>query len=225
MILVHRSHWTRKWHEMNGWERQKAMDIEMEKGEDRDMYGGEGGNDRGQKAGSTAGNNEDDSGGGVQEASCYNRVWLLFMLRHSIIHVTASTEGGGESLQVDELVHQQQGARQAGQAGFRATTVTTRVASWNWPGETRGGETETRRQTEGEKGSRRAGGGGTTSKDSSQKRGGWGRERREEQGEEFTHLIVWTHLWRNGSQKNSIQLLTSHFQANEGDGWNLQPSK
>lgn len=49
------------------------MDIEMEKGEDRDMYGGEGGNDGGQKAGSTAGNNEDDSRG-VQEASCYNRV-------------------------------------------------------------------------------------------------------------------------------------------------------
>lgn len=44
----------------------------MEKGEDRDMYGGEGGNERGQKAGCTAGNSED--GGGVQEASCDNRV-------------------------------------------------------------------------------------------------------------------------------------------------------
>lgn len=32
-------------------------------------------------------------------------------------------------LQVDELVHQQQGAGQAGQAGFRATAVTARVAS------------------------------------------------------------------------------------------------
>lgn len=100
-------------------------------------------NDRGQKA--------VDDNGGVQGASCDNRVWLPFMLRQSMIRVYW---GWGESLQVDELVHQQQGARQAGQAGFRAATVTTRVASWNWPGETggRGGRDETGRQTEGERG-------------------------------------------------------------------------
>lgn len=34
-----------------------------------------------------------------------------------------------KSLQVDELVHQHQGACQAGQAGLGAATVTTRVAS------------------------------------------------------------------------------------------------
>lgn len=41
----------------------------MEEGEDRDMYGGEGGTDRGQKPGSTAGTNEDESGGGMKEQS------------------------------------------------------------------------------------------------------------------------------------------------------------
>lgn len=65
MILVHWSHLTSKLHEMNGRERQKVMDTEMEKGEDRDIYGGEGGNDRGQKADSIAGNSEDESGGGA----------------------------------------------------------------------------------------------------------------------------------------------------------------
>lgn len=40
MILVHWSHLTSKLHEMNGRERQKVMDTEMEKGEDRDIYGG-----------------------------------------------------------------------------------------------------------------------------------------------------------------------------------------
>lgn len=35
-------------------------------------------------------------GGGVQEASCDDRGWLPFMLRQSLIHVTASTEGGGQ---------------------------------------------------------------------------------------------------------------------------------
>lgn len=148
---------------------------------------------------------------GVQEASCDNSL-MLYLLRHSIIRVTASTEGRGESLQVDELVHQQQGARQAGQAGFRATTVTTRVASWNWPGETRGGEEANRR-----------GEGKQRSRGSQQAKGGWGREKREEQGEEFTHLIVWTQLWRNGAQKQSIQLLKSPFQANEGMGEIFSP--
>lgn len=37
--------------------------------------------------------------------------------------------GLGGRLQVDELVHQHQGASQAGQAGFRAATVTARVAT------------------------------------------------------------------------------------------------
>lgn len=177
MILVHRSHLTSKLHEMNGRERQKVMDTEMEKGEDRDIYGGR----EWSRTESWFYSRKQWrwEWGGVQEASCDDRVWLLFMLRHSLIHVTASTEGGGESLQVDELVHQQQGARQAGQAGFRATTVTTRVASWNWPGETRGGEGGGARRRRGgkQKERREAEEQGVTT--SSKKRGGWGRERRE----------------------------------------------
>lgn len=56
------------------------------------------------------------------------------MLCQTIIQCYSFYEGRGEvggqgRLQVDELVHQQQGAGQAGQAGFRATTVTARVAS------------------------------------------------------------------------------------------------
>ncbi|KAG7223979.1 hypothetical protein INR49_015236 [Caranx melampygus] len=59
------------------------------------------------------------------------RLWSAeWDLGTSIIQCYSFYEGGGEGrLQVDELVHQQQGAGQAGQAGFRAATVTARVAS------------------------------------------------------------------------------------------------
>lgn len=59
-------------------------------------------------------------------------VLIAVMLCQSIIQCYSFYEGGwgwGGRLQVDELVHQQQGAGQAGQAGFRAATVTARVAT------------------------------------------------------------------------------------------------
>lgn len=60
-------------------------------------------------------------------------VLIAVMLCQSIIQSYSFYWGGGVGaggrLQVDELVHQQQGAGQAGQAGFRAATVTARVAS------------------------------------------------------------------------------------------------
>lgn len=109
----------------DGRERQKVM----EKGEDRDMYGGAGGNDGGQKADSTARNNGDGSGGvgGKRAVTTEFDCCVCYAILSSMLQ--RLLRGGGGSLQVDELVHQQQGARQAGQAGFRATTVTTRVAS------------------------------------------------------------------------------------------------
>lgn len=68
--------------------------------------------------------------GGVQEASYDNSVDCCYAMPVSNPVFTASTGGKGRGrLQVDELIHQQQGAGQAGQAGFRATTVTARVAS------------------------------------------------------------------------------------------------
>lgn len=184
MILVHRS--TGRWHEMTDekdkrWWRRVKTEICMEEQvgmmEDRKLIlqqetmemavGGVGG----KRAVTT-------------EFDCCVCYAILSSMLQRLLR------GGGGSLQVDELVHQQQGARQAGQAGFRATTVTTRVASWNWPGETRGGE-EGRRRGGKQKERREAEEQGSqTSKDSSERRGGWGRERREEQGEEFTHLIV-----------------------------------
>lgn len=57
-------------------------------------------------------------------------VLIAVMLCQSIIqYYSFYGVGRGQRLQVDELVHQQQGAGQAGQAGFRAATVTARVAS------------------------------------------------------------------------------------------------
>lgn len=53
-------------------------------------------------------------------------VLLAAMLCQALIQSYSVYKG---RLQVDELVHQQQGAGQAGQAGFRATAVTARVAS------------------------------------------------------------------------------------------------
>lgn len=67
--------------------------------------------------------------GGVQEVM--TTVLIAVMLCQSIIRCYSVYGGGGGSrLQVDELVHQLQRAGQAGgQAGFRAATVTARVAS------------------------------------------------------------------------------------------------
>lgn len=73
--------------------------------------------------------------GGVQEANYDNSVDCRYAMPVSNPVLQHLMEGGGcrgwggGCLQVAELVHQQQGARQAGQAGFRATTVTARVAS------------------------------------------------------------------------------------------------
>lgn len=81
--------------------------------------------------------NADDSQG-VQEASYDNSVDRCYAM--PVYNPVLQLLWGGECLQVDELVHQQQGAGQAGQAGFRAATVTARVASWNWPRDKKGGE-------------------------------------------------------------------------------------
>lgn len=53
-------------------------------------------------------------------------VLIAVMLCQPIIQCYSFYKG---RLQVDELVHQQQGMGQAGKAGFRAATVTARVAS------------------------------------------------------------------------------------------------
>lgn len=74
--------------------------------------------------------NKNDSQG-VQEASYDNSVDCCYAM--PVYNPVLQLLQEERRLQVDELVHQQQGAGQAGQVGFRATTVTARVASWNWP--------------------------------------------------------------------------------------------
>lgn len=67
--------------------------------------------------------------GQVQEVNYDNSVDCCYAMPdyYPVLQLLRGGEGG--RLQVDELVHQQQGASQAGQAGFRAATVTARVAS------------------------------------------------------------------------------------------------
>lgn len=101
-------------------------------------------------------------GGQVQEVSYDNSVDCCYAMPDYYPVLQLLREGRGGRLQVDELVHQQQGASQAGQAGFRAATVTARVASWNWP---------QTKSTQKDKGRGGRAGGGKTSTDK-QRRGG-----------------------------------------------------
>lgn len=63
---------------------------------------------------------------GMTAGGCTKLAMTTLLLCQALIQCYSVYNG---RLQVDELVHQQQGAGQAGQAGFRAATVTARVAS------------------------------------------------------------------------------------------------
>lgn len=130
--------------------------------------------------------NADDSQG-VQEASYDNSVDRCYAM--PVYNPVLQLLWGGECLQVDELVHQQQGAGQAGKAGFRAATVTARVASWNWPRDKKGGEEAkgSRRiqANRGEEG-RRSGSHIKQSKQGGER----SRKRKEKERAEFTHFLL-----------------------------------
>lgn len=158
---------TRRTSDGQRWERWRQA-------RESDMYGGEGGDDRGQKA--------ENESGGVREASGDNRVWLPFMLRQSMIHVTASTGGVRGAY---KSMSWSTSSRERAKLGRLDSEPPLLLREW--PPETgrerQGGvgggarrDEEANRRGEG---SRRAGG-VTTSKDSSKERGGWGRERNRE---------------------------------------------
>lgn len=174
---------------MNGRERPEVTDRGGERRRECDMNGGE-------EAEFTAGNDGDDSGGGVQEASCDDRGWLPFMLRQSLIHVTASTEGEGAAY---KSMSWSTSSRERAKLGRLDSEPPLLLREW--PPETgreRGGG-----GNRGREGSREAGGRGGQQAKTAVRKGEGEAERREKQGgEEFTHFSRLNTFLK----ENSIQL-------------------
>lgn len=85
----------------------------------------------GAEAGEGGSNQNKDASGGQGAMTSQVAASMSRPVFHQPLWLGGVGDGGSreKSLQVDELVHQHQGARQAGQAGLGAATVTTRVAS------------------------------------------------------------------------------------------------